>query len=52
MAYVEGLRTGRVMDDPDMVGACRSAYDLALDDALPSQESPALPEAVPEECKR
>ncbi|MDG9701401.1 Scr1 family TA system antitoxin-like transcriptional regulator [Streptomyces sp. DH37] len=44
VAYVEGLRTGRVMDDPDMIGACQSAYDLALDDALSPEESPSLPE--------
>ncbi|MFP8959941.1 helix-turn-helix domain-containing protein [Streptomyces nanhaiensis] len=52
VAYVEGLRTGRVMDDPDMVEACQSAYDLALGDALSSEESLALLEAVSEEYKR
>ncbi|MBN3932570.1 hypothetical protein IQ279_23635 [Streptomyces verrucosisporus] len=52
VAYVEGLRTGRVMDGPDMVEACQSAYDLALGDALSSEDSLALLETVSEEYKR
>ncbi|MER5982936.1 helix-turn-helix transcriptional regulator [Streptomyces sp. NPDC001787] len=49
MAYVEGLRTGRLMDDPASVEACRTSYTLALSDAAPQRESLALVRAIAEE---
>lgn len=39
IAYVEGLRTGRVLDAPTVVDECHAAYDLALGDALPQRAS-------------
>ncbi|MFD4700101.1 helix-turn-helix domain-containing protein [Streptomyces niveus] len=49
IAYVEGLNTGNLMDDPALVSKCQAAYDLALSDALPLRESLALVRAVAEE---
>ncbi|MFC0600067.1 helix-turn-helix domain-containing protein [Streptomyces palmae] len=49
VAYVEGLRTGNLMDDPAMVSSCQSAYDLALSDAASHQESLVLVRAIAEE---
>ncbi|AIA04043.1 helix-turn-helix domain-containing protein [Streptomyces noursei] len=49
VAYVEGLRTGHLMDDPAVVSSCRSAYDLAVGDAVSHQESLALVRATAEE---
>ncbi|MFE3116621.1 helix-turn-helix domain-containing protein [Streptomyces niveus] len=49
VAYVEGLNTGNLMDDPALVSACQAAYDLALSDALSLRESLALVRAVAEE---
>ncbi|MCG6499618.1 helix-turn-helix transcriptional regulator [Kitasatospora sp. A2-31] len=49
VAYVEGLCTGNLMDDPTLVNACRSAYDLALSDATSHLESLALVRAAAEE---
>ena len=49
LAYVEGLRTGRILDDPAVVDECQSAYDLALGDALSAGDSLALIEDVAEE---
>ncbi|MFE4495239.1 helix-turn-helix domain-containing protein [Streptomyces niveus] len=49
IAYVEGLYTGNLMDDPALVGRCQAAYDLALGDALSHQESMVLMRAVAEE---
>ncbi|KUF19835.1 helix-turn-helix domain-containing protein [Streptomyces silvensis] len=46
VAYVEGLRTGKVHDEPAMVQHMQSAYDLALGDALPLRESLALMKAI------
>lgn len=48
-AYVECMRTGRLVDDPVDVAHCRSAYDLTLGDALSQQESVGLVRAVAEE---
>ncbi|WP_330177695.1 helix-turn-helix transcriptional regulator [Streptomyces sp. NBC_01498] len=49
VAYVEGLQTGHLMDDPALVSHCQAAYDLALSDALSLKESLALVRAVAEE---
>lgn len=49
VAYVEGLYTGHLMDDPALVSNCRSAYDLALSDAESHKESLALVRAAAEE---
>ncbi|MFJ3712364.1 helix-turn-helix transcriptional regulator [Streptomyces sp. NBC_01387] len=52
IAYVEGVGTGHVFDDPAMVNHCHLAYDLALGDALPHKESLALIRAVAKEYER
>ncbi|WP_381794723.1 Scr1 family TA system antitoxin-like transcriptional regulator [Streptomyces niveus] len=49
VAYVEGLYTGNLMDDPALVSNCQAAYDLALGDSLSQRESLALVRAVAEE---
>ncbi|MFE1937638.1 Scr1 family TA system antitoxin-like transcriptional regulator [Streptomyces sp. NPDC059474] len=49
VAYVEGLRTGNLMDDPNLVSSCQSAYDLAMGDAVSHDESLALIRAIAEE---
>ncbi|WSQ09356.1 helix-turn-helix transcriptional regulator [Streptomyces sp. NBC_01231] len=49
VAYVEGLLTGHLMDDPALVTASQTAYALALSDALSQQESLALVRAAAEE---
>ncbi|MFF3176258.1 helix-turn-helix domain-containing protein [Streptomyces sp. NPDC057900] len=49
VAYVEGYLTGNLMDDPLMVKACRTVYDLALSDAMSHQESLALVRAAAED---
>ncbi|WP_405613261.1 helix-turn-helix domain-containing protein [Streptomyces sp. NBC_01511] len=49
IAYVEGLNTGNLMDDPALVSKCQAAYDLALSDALSQKDSLALVRAVAEE---
>ncbi|MFI0218522.1 helix-turn-helix domain-containing protein [Streptomyces lydicus] len=46
VAYVEAMRTGKVHDDPAMVGQFQDAYHLALGDALPLKESLALMRAT------
>jgi hypothetical protein len=35
MAYVEGLYSGSLLDDPLVVRRCQDAYDLARAAALP-----------------
>lgn len=52
VAYVEGVQTGRVLDDPAVVDKCGSAYDLALGDALSAEDSLALIEEVAETYER
>ncbi|WP_327297107.1 MULTISPECIES: helix-turn-helix transcriptional regulator [unclassified Streptomyces] len=52
VAYVEGLCTGSLMDDPALVSECRAAYDLVLGDALSFKESVALIRAVSREHER
>ncbi|MFJ6011666.1 Scr1 family TA system antitoxin-like transcriptional regulator [Streptomyces sp. NPDC092952] len=49
VAYIEGLHTGRLMDDPTLVAACHTSYTLALSDAAPQRESVALIRAIAEE---
>lgn len=52
LAYVEGLNTGRLLDDPAVVEACKASFDLALGDALSAAQSLALIEEVAEEYER
>lgn len=49
VAYVDAFETGRLMDDPALVSACRTAYALALSDALSQQESLALVRSAAED---
>lgn len=49
VAYVEAFQTGNLMDDPRLVAFSRTAYDLALGDALSHQESVARVRAAAEE---
>ncbi|MBT2441150.1 helix-turn-helix transcriptional regulator [Streptomyces sp. ISL-36] len=49
VAYVEGLLSGHLMDDPALVRASQTAYALALSDAMSQQESLALVRAAAEE---
>ncbi|MCX5397131.1 helix-turn-helix transcriptional regulator [Streptomyces sp. NBC_00102] len=42
VAYVEGILTGHLMDQPTEVEACQRAYVLALSNAASCQESVAL----------
>lgn len=49
VAYVEGFQTGNLMDNPRLVTSSRTAYDLALGDALSHQESVARVRAAAEE---
>ncbi|MFE3071784.1 helix-turn-helix transcriptional regulator [Streptomyces sp. NPDC059247] len=52
VAYVEGLHTGRVLDEPEVVVECQTSYDLALSEALPVGQSLALLDASAEEHER
>lgn len=49
IAYVEGLKSGRVWELPSTVRECQVAYDHALGDALSHQESLALFRSVAED---
>ncbi|MFF3360803.1 MULTISPECIES: helix-turn-helix domain-containing protein [Streptomyces] len=49
VAYVEGFITGNLMKNPALVAQCRSAYDLALSEALPRERSLDFVRAVAEE---
>ncbi|WLQ33872.1 helix-turn-helix transcriptional regulator [Streptomyces castrisilvae] len=49
LAYVEGLRTGNLMDDPALVAACQASYTLALSEAAPVRTSLDLIRAIAEE---
>ncbi|ANW18891.1 helix-turn-helix domain-containing protein [Streptomyces clavuligerus] len=49
IAYVEGLKTGRIIDNPATVDDCEASYALALGDALPLDASLALLEHVAKE---
>lgn len=52
LAYVEGLKLGRVLDEPAVVEECEESFDLALGDALSAAESLTLLEEVAEEYER
>ncbi|GAA3048369.1 helix-turn-helix transcriptional regulator [Streptomyces olivoverticillatus] len=49
VAYLEGVRTGHIHDDPARVAQCQTAWDLALGDALSAEASLALVTSVAEE---
>ncbi|MFJ3900902.1 Scr1 family TA system antitoxin-like transcriptional regulator [Streptomyces sp. NPDC090025] len=49
IAYTEGLKSGRVWENPDVVRDCQLAYDHALGDALSHRGSLALIRSVAEE---
>ncbi|MFE9371902.1 Scr1 family TA system antitoxin-like transcriptional regulator [Streptomyces sp. NPDC006711] len=49
VVYVEGWRTGKLWELRSVVQQCLSAYDLALGDALPHQQSLALIRSVAED---
>lgn len=49
MAYVEGLHTGALTDDPSLVRRYRDAYDLARAASLPPEASLDLLESVAED---
>lgn len=49
IAYVEGLKTGRVWELPSVVRQCQEAYDHALGDALSHGKTLALIRSVAED---
>ncbi|WOX22244.1 helix-turn-helix transcriptional regulator [Streptomyces solicathayae] len=49
IAYVEGLKSGRVWEDPSVVRQCQEVYDHALGDALSHRKSLAMIRSVAEE---
>ncbi|MEU6087596.1 helix-turn-helix transcriptional regulator [Streptomyces sp. NPDC047085] len=49
VAYVEGLKTGRVLEVPSVVRECQVAYDHALGDALSHHDSLALIRSIAED---
>ncbi|WP_328582983.1 helix-turn-helix domain-containing protein [Streptomyces sp. NBC_00370] len=49
IAYVEGVATGHVFDDPAMVNDCKNAFDLALGDSLSHKESVTMIKTVAQE---
>ncbi|MFE0130559.1 Scr1 family TA system antitoxin-like transcriptional regulator [Streptomyces sp. NPDC059037] len=49
IAYVEGLKTGRVWELPSMVRECQEVYDHALGDALSHRKSLDLIRSVAED---
>jgi hypothetical protein len=46
VAYVEGFKTGRVLELPSVVQECQAAYDHALGDALSHRKSLALIKSI------
>ncbi|MFW6691782.1 helix-turn-helix domain-containing protein [Streptomyces sp. MAR4 CNX-425] len=51
VAYIEGVITGQLLDDPARVATCNTYYGLALGDALPHRASITLLEAAAEEFR-
>jgi hypothetical protein len=51
VAYVEGLKTGRVLELPSVVRECQAVYDHAMGDALSHGKSLALIRSVAEDYK-
>ncbi|MBC9718107.1 helix-turn-helix domain-containing protein [Streptomyces sp. TRM66268-LWL] len=49
VAYVEGLKTGRVLEVPSVVRECQAVYDHALGDALSHDASLDMIESVAKE---
>ncbi|MFI1972765.1 transcriptional regulator [Streptomyces cinnamoneus] len=49
LAYVEGVKTGHMYDEPSRVAQCQAAYELALGDALSCHASLSMINAVAEE---
>ncbi|OAH13184.1 helix-turn-helix domain-containing protein [Streptomyces jeddahensis] len=49
VAYAEGLKTGRVLEVPSVVGECQVAYDHAMGDALSHRNSLALIKSIAED---
>ncbi|MFF3490955.1 Scr1 family TA system antitoxin-like transcriptional regulator [Streptomyces sp. NPDC002795] len=49
IAYVEGLKTGRVLEVPSVVRQCQLAYDHAMGDALSHRESLVLIRSIAED---
>ncbi|RFU84355.1 XRE family transcriptional regulator [Streptomyces triticagri] len=52
VAYVEGLKTGRVLEVPSVVTQCQAAYDHAMGDALSHRESLAMIRSIAEDYDR
>ncbi|MCX5092419.1 helix-turn-helix transcriptional regulator [Streptomyces sp. NBC_00365] len=49
VAYVEGLKTGKVLEVPSVVRECQAAYDHALGDAMSHSASLALIRSIAKE---
>ncbi|MFE5026867.1 Scr1 family TA system antitoxin-like transcriptional regulator [Streptomyces sp. NPDC056656] len=49
VAYVEGLKTGRLLELPSVVRECQAVYDHAMGDALSHRKSLALIRSVAED---
>ncbi|MEU5977473.1 helix-turn-helix transcriptional regulator [Streptomyces sp. NPDC047315] len=49
IAYTEALKSGNLIDEPDLVLQCQTAYDHALGDAMSHEQSLALIRAIAED---